>query len=248
MRKKKVVATLTESELHRIIRNEVMRYLKEEEEVDKEAEKEFADAFASSIGDITSTLGKVTGEIEKLETDKEKAADVLKKEPELAKLATEAIRRRKKALKEGRRKEALNEVGPLFFAGMALAIPAIMELVGKLAKNISQKMGGTGETGEKIAHVGHEIHEKIVGSIRKGLDATFFKIPFLAKLDDAKKDKIAEGVQMLVVGYLAFQSGTGAIDALKAGGHALAGTEAALAAVKAGEVKGFLIDLIKSVV
>ena len=153
MKKKKPIVTITESELRQIIQNEVMRYLKEEE-VDKEAEKEFEDAMAGVVGQISSELNKVSGEIKSLETDK--AADILKKEPELAKLATEAIRRRKKALREGKQKQALNELGPLFFAGIAMAIPVIVQLVGKMTKVISQKMGGTGEAGEKIAHVGHE--------------------------------------------------------------------------------------------
>ena len=246
MKKKKPIVTITESELRQIIQNEVMRYLKEEE-VDKEAEKEFEDAMAGVVGQISSELNKVSGEIKSLETDKDKAADILKKEPELAKLATEAIRRRKKALREGKQKQALNELGPLFFAGIAMAIPVIVQLVGKMTKVISQKMGGTGEAGEKIAHVGHAMHEKIVGMIRKALDASLFKIPALAKLEDAKKNKIAKGVQMLIVASLAVVSGAGAIDALKSGGHALAGTEAALTAVKSGELKAYLVDLIKSV-
>jgi len=248
MKKKKSIRTITESELHRIIRNEVMRYLKEEEEVDKEAEKEFGDALAASMGDITSTLGKVPGEIEKVEADKEKAADVLKKEPELAKLATEAVRRRKKALKEGRKKDALNEVGPLLFIGLAMAIPALTQIVGKMAKTISQKMGGTGEAGEKLAHVGHHMHEKMVKMIRKTIDAVLGKWKMWNDLDDATKNKWAEGIQMLVVATLAYSSGAGAVDALSKGGHALAGIEGALTAVKAGEIKGFLIDLIKTTI
>lgn len=248
MKKRKSNVTLTESDLKRIIRNEVLRYLKEEEEVDKDAEKEFEDAMNSAVGQIGADLGKVTGEMNALETDKEKAADVLKKEPELAKLATEAIRRRKKALSEGRQKDALNELGPLFFAGMAMAIPALMQIVGKIAKSISQKMGGTGEAGEKIAHVGHHMHEKMVEMIRKGIDAALGKWKRYNDLDDATKNKIAEGIQMLIVATLAWQSGQGAVDALKAGHHALTGIEGALTAVKAGEIKGFILDLVKTAV
>jgi hypothetical protein len=51
---------------------------------------------------------------------------------------------------------------------------------------------------------------------------------------------------MLIVASLAVSSGAGAVDALSKGGHALAGIEGALTAVKAGEIKGFLIDLIKT--
>ena len=245
MKQKKVIATLTESELKRIIRNEVLRYLKEEEEVDKEAEKELEAALSKAMGDITATLGKVPGEIEKVEADKQKAADILKKEPELAKLANEAVKRRKKALKEGRKKEALNELGPLFFVGIAMAIPAITQMIGKMAKTISQAMGGSGDTGEKIAHVGHHMHEKMVQMIRKGIDTILGKWKRYNELDDATKNKIAEGIQMLVVASLAYSSGAGAMDALSKGGHALAGIEGALTAVKAGEIKGFIVDLIR---
>jgi hypothetical protein len=246
MKQKKVIATLTESELKRIIRNVVMRYLKEEDEVDPEAEKEFEKAFSAAVGEISSTLGKVTGDINALEQDKEKAADVLKKEPELAKLATESIRRRKKALREGRQKEALNELGPIFFAGLAMAIPALMQVIGKMAKSISQTMGGSGEMGEKIAHIGHDMHEKMVKMIRKGIDAVLGKWKRYNQLDEATKNKIAEGIQVLIVATLAWQSGSGAVDALKAGHHAITGIEGALTAVKAGEIKGFLVNLFKT--
>jgi hypothetical protein len=247
MKKRKSNVTLTESDLKRIIRNEVLRYLKEEEAVDKEFEKEFEDAMNAASGQMTQTLGKVSSEIEKVENDKEKAADILKKEPELAKLATEAIRRRKKALREGKQKQALNELGPLFFVGFALAIPALMELIGNVSSFIAKKIGLTGETGEKIAHIGHDLHEKMIGLIRTGLDKTVFKIPQLAKLDDSKKDKIAKGIHILIVASLAVNSGVEAVNALKAGQAGLSGVEAALAAVKGGEVKTFLIDLVKTV-
>lgn len=247
MKQKKVIATLTESELQKIIRNEVLRYLKEEEDVDKEFEKEFEDAMNAASSQMSSTLGKVAGEIEKIEGDKEKAADILKKEPELAKLATEAILRRKKALSEGKQKQALNEFGPWFFVGFAMAIPALMELIGNISSSVSKKLGLSGETGEKIAHIGHDLHEKMIGMIRKGLDKTIFKIPYLAKLDDSKKDKITKGIHILIVASLAVNSGVEAVNALKAGQAGLSGVEAALAAVKGGEVKAFLIDLVKTV-
>lgn len=247
MKKRKLNTTITESELKRIIRNEVLRYLKEEEEVDKEFEKEFEDAMNAASGQITSKLGKVAGEVQKVENDKEKAADILKKEPELAKLATEAIRRRKKALREGKQKQALNELGPLFFVGFALAIPALMEIIGNVTSFVSKKLGLTGETGKKIAHIGHDLHEKMIGLIRTGLDKTVFKIPKLSTLDDSKKDKIAKGIHILIVASLAVNSGVEAVNALKAGQVGLSGLESALAAVKGGEVKAFLIDLIKTV-
>ena len=247
MKQKKVIATLTESELQKIIRNEVLRYLKEEEDVDKEFEKEFEDAMNAASSQMSSTLGKVAGEIEKIEGDKEKAADILKKEPELAKLATEAILRRKKALSEGKQKQALNEFGPWFFVGFAMAIPALMELIGNISSSVSKKLGLSGETGEKIAHIGHDLHEKMIGMIRKGLDKTIFKIPALAKLDDSKKDKITKAIHILIVASLAVNSGVEAVNALKAGHAGLSGVETALAAVKGGEVKAFLIDLVKTV-
>ena len=246
MKKRKVIATLTESELQRIIRNEVLRYLKEEEDVDKEFEKEFEDAMNAASGQIKSTLGKVAGEIENVEGDKEKAADILKKEPELAKLAAESIRRRKKALKEGRKKETINEVGPALIIGIAIAIPALMQIVGNTATFISKKLGLTGETGEKIAHIGHDLHEKMIAMIRKGIDTSLSKWKKYNDLPEPTKQKIANGIHILIVATLAVNSGVGAVDALKAGQAGLSGLETALAAVKGGEVKAFLVDLIKS--
>ena len=188
MKQKKVIATLTESELKRIIRNEVMRYLKEEEEVDPEAEKEVEKAFTDAAAKLSAELSSIGKNVEAKEKDDAAVDAALKKQPELAKVAQEAVRRRGKALNEGKRRQAINEeITVLFIASVALALPAIMELVGKIVKTISLFLGGSGKAGEKLIHAGHKWHGKIIALILKGL--TF--IPGFKSLPADKQQKVA---------------------------------------------------------
>jgi hypothetical protein len=232
MKKKKVIATITESELNRIIRNEVLRYLKEEE-VDPQAEKDVEAAFAKAAKEMEAGLSKIGDTVEKKKED-EKAVDAaLKKQPELAKVANESIKRRKKALTEGKKRDAMNEeIGLLFITSLALAVPAIVELIGKLIKSISLFLGGEGKAGDKLIHAGHKWHNKITSLILKGM--TF--IPGFKQLPADKQQKIANIVHTVIVASLAVASGAGAIKAVSQGSNVMAGIETALTAVKAGEV------------
>ena len=233
MKQKKVIATLTESELKRIIRNEVLRYLKEEEEVDPEAEKEVEKAFTDAASKLSAELSSIGKNVEAKEKDDAAVDAALKKQPELAKVAQEAVRRRGRALNEGKRRQAMNEeITVLFVASVALALPAIMELVGKIVKTISVFLGGEGKAGEKLIHAGHKWHGKIVALILKGL--TF--IPGFKNLDADKQKKVANIIHTVIVASLAVASGAGAIKAMQHGSTAMAGIEGALTAVKAGEI------------
>ena len=233
MKKKKVIATITESELKRIIQNEVMRYLKEEDEVNPQDEKDVMAAFEKAAKDMEAGLSKIGGDVDK-KNDDEKAVDAaLKKQPELAKVANECIKRRKKALTEGKSRNALNEeVTLLFISSLAMAIPAIVELIGKIVKSLSILLGGSGKAGEKLIHAGHKWHHKITGLILKGLQ----KLPYFKDLPADKQEKFANIIHTAIVAVLAIYSGKGAIDAISHGSGALAGIEAALTAVKAGEI------------
>lgn len=233
MKQKKVIATLTESELTRIIRNEVMRYLKEEDEVDPEAAKEVEKAFTDAAAKLSAELSSIGKNVEAKEKDDAAVDAALKKQPELAKVAQEAVRRRGKALNEGKRRQAMNEeITVLFIASVALALPAIMELVGKIVKTISLFLGGSGKAGEKLIHAGHKWHGKIVALILKGL--TF--IPGFKSLPADKQQKVANIIHTVIVASLAVASGAGAIKAMQQGSTAMAGIEGALTAVKAGEI------------
>lgn len=233
MKKKKVIATITESELKRIIQNEVMRYLKEEDEVNPQDEKDVMAAFEKAAKEMEAGLSKIGGDVDKKNDDEKAVEDALKKQPELAKVANESIKRRKKALTEGKTRQAMNEeIGLLFITSIALAIPAIVELIGKIIKSISLFLGGEGKAGDKLIHAGHKWHGKITTLILKGL--TF--IPGFKQLPADKQQKIANIVHTVIVASLAVASGAGAIKAASQGANAMAGIEAALTAVKAGEV------------
>lgn len=233
MKKRTSGTTITESELKRIIRNEVIRFLKEADEVDPQDEKDVIAAFEKAAKEMQTGIAKIASDVDK-KNDDEKAVDAaLKKQPELAKVANESIKRRKKALTEGKTRQALNEeIGLLFITSIALAIPAIVELIGKVVKSVSLLLGGTGKAGDKLIHAGHKWHHKITAIILKGLTL----IPGFKQLPADKQEKIANIVHTVIVASLAVASGAAAIKAASQGANALAGIEAALTAVKAGEV------------
>ena len=134
------------------------------------------------------------------------------------------------------------EITTLFIVSLAMAIPAIVELIGKIVKSLSLLLGGSGKAGEKLIHAGHKWHGKITSLILKGL--TF--IPGFKQLPADKQQKVANVVHTVIVASLAVVSGAGAIDAVSKGSGVMAGIEGALTAVKAGEVGvgKFLTDTI----
>jgi hypothetical protein len=123
-----------------------------------------------------------------------------------------------------------------------MAIPALVQLVGKIVKSLSILLGGSGKAGEKLIHAGHKWHHKITGLILKGLQF----IPGFKELPADKQQKIANIFHTVIVASLAVASGAGAIDYMSKGSGVMAGIEGALAAVKAGEigVGKFLTDAI----
>lgn len=206
--------------------------IKEEDinpKVEDEVEKAFSDAISKSMGDFSS-IGK---EVQKKTQDQKSVEDAFKKTPELKKIANESMRRRNEAISEGdAEKQQLNEVGALFAISLAIALPRIVELIGKAIKAISTSMGGQGKVGEKLEKAGHEWHEKIIDLMEKGLQF----IPGFKNLPTDKQEKIAKVLHTLIIGGLAVSSGAGAVTALMKGKSALAGVEGALTAVKAGEL------------
>lgn len=229
-----------------VVLRETLQRLKEvdvDPKVEDEVEKAFTDAMNKAVSDF-SVAGK---EAEKKTEDEKAVEDALKKSPELQKIANESLRKRNAALMEGNIKEQqINEIGVLFAVSLAVAIPRIVELIGKAVKVISIAMGGKGKVGEKLQHAGHKWHEKIIVLIMKGLTL----IPGFKELPKDKQEKIAKVVHMLIVGSLAVASGAGAVDAVMQGKTALAGVEGALTAVKAGEigVKEFIASAIAKII
>lgn len=223
-----------------------------EEEVDPEIKKVFDTMMQDLSSKAKTAVSGVEDELKgKSEEELEKiAADA---DPLLGKLAKESVLSRKRSIKEfsnKKNKKKINEdFGFMFFAGLALALPPIIELIGKLAKVISQKFfGGSGEMGEKIAHFGHSLHEAYHGALRSLLDATLFKLPSMKIIDEKGKKQITDALFMLIIAYMAVYSGGAAMNALKGLKMGPAVAETALTAIKSGEVTGWVINTIKGVI
>jgi hypothetical protein len=221
-----------------------------EEEVDQEVKDVFDDVMKTLPSQIKSAISNVENELKgKSEEELEKiTTDV---DPLLGKLAQESISSRKRRIRErsNSKKDSINEdFGFMFFAGLALALPPIIQMIGKMAKAISTKLGGSGEVGEKIAHFGHELHETYHKALRGLLDMTLFKIPSMKIIDEAGKKQITDALFMLIIAFMAFYSGTAAMDALKGLKIGPAAAESALAAIKGGEVTGWVVNTIKGAI
>jgi hypothetical protein len=221
-----------------------------EEEVDAEVKDVFDDVMQSLSSQIKSAVSNVETELKgKSEEELEKiAADA---DPLLGKLAQESKFSTKKRIRErsSNQRNRINEdFGFMFYAGLALALPPIIELIGKLAKTISQKLGGSGEVGEKIAHFGHSLHETYHKTLRGLLDMTLFKLPSMKMIDESGKKQITDALFMLIVAYMAIYSGGAAMNAMKGLKLGPAAAESALAAIKSGEVTGWVVNTIKGVI
>ena len=213
--------------------SEVKQRLMEQDPVDPESEKEMEKVFTDAMNKAMTDFKAAASDAEKKTDDEKAVEDALKKTPELEKIATEGLRRRNVAIVEGNLKEQqLNEIGVLFAVSLAIAIPRIVELIGKAVKFLSIAMGGKGLIGAKLEKAGHKWHDKIIKMVMKGLTL----IPGYKELPTDKQEKIAKIVHTVIVASLAISSGVGAIEAAKEGSTILSGIEAALTAVKAGEV------------
>jgi hypothetical protein len=221
-----------------------------EEKIDPEVKNVFDDVMKSISSQMKSAISDVENELKgKSEEELEKiAADT---DPLLGKLAQESVYSIKRTIKErsnNKRGRINEEFGFMFFAGLALALPPIIELIGKLSKIISKKLGGSGEVGEKIAHFGHELHEVYHEALRRLLDMTLFKLPSLKIIDERGKKQITDALFMLIIVYMAIYSGSAAVNAIKGLEIGPAVAESALAAIKSGEVTGWVINTIKDVI
>lgn len=222
-----------------------------EEKIDPEVEKAFKELMSMLSSDAKNLVSKVEPKLKgKSEEELEKiAADA---DPLLGKLAKESVLSRKRSIKEfsnKKNKKKINEdFGFMFFAGLALALPTIIEMIGKLAKYISQKIGGSGDMGEKIAHFGHSLHKTYHGALRSLLDATLFKLPSMKIIREQGRKEITDALFMLIIAYMAFYSGGAAMNALKGLKMGPAVAETALTAIKSGEVTGWVVNTIKGVI
>jgi len=142
--------------------------------------------------------------------------------------------------------ETQNE-GLLTTASIALALPAIMGLVakfGKSAGSLVNKILGKKPSQQdeyqkwmdKLSHIADELHHLYMVPLTSVVKK-FIK-------DEAKAKKVANAVFHIIVATMLIASGVTAVKAFKAQNISLGTLEAALTAIKGGEVKAFISKLI----
>lgn len=122
--------------------------------------------------------------------------------------------------------------GVILVAGIALAIPEIVKIIGKVTKVAGKFLGGTGATGDAIIAKAEKMHHLLLKPIEWAL--TKLGLP------KDKAHKAAGIILTTAVAGLMVASGIGAYKAATSGSTALAGLEGALTAVKGGEVAQFV--------
>ena len=136
--------------------------------------------------------------------------------------------------------------GLLTIASIAIALPAIMGLVakfGQAAGAMVNKLLGKKPTDQdayqqwmtKLGHIADELHHLYMAPI-ESIVKKFVK-------DEAKAKKISSGIFHVIVATFLVASGATAIKALQSKNLSLATLEAALSAVKGGELKNFISGL-----
>lgn len=144
-------------------------------------------------------------------------------------------------------KEQPTNEGLLTIASIAIALPAVMGLVAKLGKaagNMVNKVLGKKPDDEaaynqwmtKLGHIADELHHLYMAPI-EAIVKKFIK-------DEAKAKKVASGIFHVIVATFLVASGATAIKAIQSKNLSLATLEAALSAVKGGEIKDFISKLV----
>lgn len=122
--------------------------------------------------------------------------------------------------------------GVVLVAGIALAIPEIVKIIGKVTKAAGKFLGGKGATGDAIIAKAEKMHHLLLRPVEWAL--TKLGLP------KDKAHKAAGIILTTAVAGLMIASGIGAYKAATSGSSALAGLEGALTAVKGGEVTQFV--------
>lgn len=212
-------------------------------------------AFDLEMTKLKTDLTKIASSVQVDMNNDDEIKDALKDAPpDLIKMVSDGIKRRNKILKEngGKKTEEykrLNEEA-VTLVSIILALPRIVELIGKFVKSITIKLGGKGIVAQKIEKFGHDMHEMYEDVLMKILKATLFKLPPFNNIGDTKQKKIVKLLLTTIVISLAVYSGTTAVNALKSNEAWKAVYEGILTAVKGGEnsVKEFIGSAISKIV
>lgn len=135
--------------------------------------------------------------------------------------------------------EDVKESAALLGLSIAMAVPKLLELAGKLAGKLNMK-----NAADWLQHSGHAIHAKYIQAINFVLKA----VPQFRKADPQKQKQVSEMVFMGMVAIMMGVSGVGFAKQLAAlTSIPVATAEGILTAVKAGEVAPFLVNQITAI-
>jgi len=139
------------------------------------------------------------------------------------------------------------ESAALTTASLLLALPAILGLVARLGKAMSSIIRRTIGTASQNQNDAEKYFQQM-GRIADELHHLYIKpIKLIVKRfvkDPNKADKVAVGIFHVIVAVMCIASGVGAVKALKAKEISIASLEAALTALKGGEVKTYITKLL----
>lgn len=132
----------------------------------------------------------------------------------------------------------VDEAIGLAIAGVTLAIPEIVRLIGSVVKRASKFFGATGKSGDQIIALSKKMHSVLVYPIEKALMAMGLK-------DKDKAHKVAGAILTVVIAGLAIASGAAAIEAFKKSSVVVGSAEGALTAIKSGEIGSYLARILR---
>lgn len=128
----------------------------------------------------------------------------------------------------------------LTLAGVALSLPAIIELVGKFLNLLKRVPGLKKLSGDRLIEIGHKYHHKITGAI-----AIVLRKAGVA--DKTKADKFANILHHVIVAGLLLAGGISATGLISKGKISAATLKSALNAVKANELRVFITDMAEKI-
>ena len=137
--------------------------------------------------------------------------------------------------------------GLLTVASIAIAMPSILGLIskfGRAASSLVKKIKGSKPTDTEDAKVWFEDLGKLADQLHhlymRPLEAIVGKFV----KDPTKAKKIAHFLFHVIVGIMLLASGAGAVKALQSKEISMATLEAALSAIKGGELKQYITNLL----
>ncbi len=128
----------------------------------------------------------------------------------------------------------VDEALGLTLAGVALSMPAIIGVLGKFINLLKKIPGLKSLSGDRLIAAGDKYHHKVVAGLAKVLKLAGVK-------DSAKAKKFANVLFHIIIAMLLFTGGAAAYKFATKGNLIGATLKSALNAVKAGEIRSFIL-------